>query len=457
MDWKNYDSYSQSLNERLVNYMPNKSSWGHVEEALYNPIDLYNIPRNQAKDLQFNAIKYSFKHHFENNKFYQGFCKENEITPSDIKTIEDFKKIPLIPDGFFKDYPHGKDFARWLGNIYSGTLPNISIKQQNPTYDQVIESFNNSGILVTFSSGTGGRHTFIPRNKKSFDASEYALAKSLCSMIYPFWEHDIEGYLLMPNPKKTNIFAGKALEVYFAAVREVHEAIDRKTTTELIRTTMGPGRGMKSKLIKFISRRTSKQMIDDIIVWLEKNKNTKQKISLVGAPFILYFVMEKLKKQGKSFDFSDRGFVATGGGWKIHEDKRLTVPQFRKEVEEVLGIPEKYCLDVYGMVEGNGWMVHCPEGHYLHVPYSYYKPIVLNDEYEQIGYGETGRFAFLDATTESYPGFITTGDRVKLLEHCPVCDRPGPVLEPEVKRVMGAEIRGCAEEMRTMMTRDVGR
>ena len=50
---------------------------------------------------------------------------------------------------------------------------------------------------------------------------------------------------------------------------------------------------------------------------------------------------------------------------------------FRKEVKDVLGIPEKYCLDAYGMVEGNGWMVQCPEGHYLHVPYSYYKPIVL--------------------------------------------------------------------------------
>ena len=52
---------------------------------------------------------------------------------------------------------------------------------------------------------------------------------------------------------------------------------------------------------------------------------------------------------------------------------------FRKEVEEVLGIPERCCLDIYGMVEGNGWAVHCPEGHYLHVPYSFYKPIVLDE------------------------------------------------------------------------------
>jgi hypothetical protein len=37
---------------------------------------------------------------------------------------------------------------------------------------------------------------------------------------------------------------------------------------------------------------------------------------------------------------------------------------------------------------------------------------------------------------------------VRMLEHCPVCDRPGPVLDPEVKRAKGEEVRGCAEELR---------
>jgi len=219
---------------------------------------------------------------------------------------------------------------------------------------------------------------------------------------------------------------------------------------------MGGGKGLKSKMIRFFSKRTSQKMIEDIIKWIEHHEKTKEKIAFVGAPYILYFVMEKLKKQGRSFDFDGRGVVGTGGGWKIHETIRLSAADFRKEVNEVLGIPERYCIDIYGMVEGNGWMVQCPEGHYLHVPYSYYKPIVLDDEFEQVGYGESGRFAFLDSAALSYPGFITTGDKVKLLEHCPVCDRPGPVLEPEVKRVVGTEMRGCAEEMRSMMTRDIG-
>jgi len=119
-------------------------------------------------------------------------------------------------------------------------------------------------------------------------------------------------------------------------------------------------------------------------------------------------------------------------------------------VYEVLGIPEKYCLDVYGMVEGNGWMVQCPEGHYLHAPYSFYKPLILDESLQQVQYGKWGRFAFLDASALSYPGFIITGDQARMLERCPVCDRPGPVLEPEIKRAAGQEDRGCAGEVRRM-------
>ena len=370
--------------------------------------------------------------------------------------INDLKKIPLIPDKFFKDYPKGKDFATWVANVFTDELPEIVINKNNPTYDEVIESFNNAGILITFSSGTGGKHTFIPRDERTFLRTEYLAAKNLITMIYPLWEYNSYGYLLMPNPKKTNVFAGKALEVYFDASKDVSVAIDREVTTELIRLTMG-GKGIKGKIAQLLARRSSLKMIDDIIKWLEEREKNKDKFTMVGAPYILYAVMNKLEKEGKSFNFGENGGIATGGGWKVQEHNRMPFIDFQKQVEKILGIPGKYCLDVYAMVEGNGWMVHCPEGHYLHVPNTYFKPLVLDEGFKQLDYGETGRFAFLDSAANSYPGFIVTGDQVKLLEHCPVCDRPGPVLEPEVKRVKGEEIRGCAEEVRRMLSSDIGR
>jgi hypothetical protein len=447
-----FNTYMDTLDHQLKNYLPQQNT--PLYDALAKPKDLFRIPLVEAEKLQYSCIKHAFIHHYNNNKFYHKFCKEQAITPDDIKTNQDLTKIPLIPDKFFKDYPSGKDFALWLANIYTGEVPNITIRQKKPTYDDVIKTFNEAGIIVSYSSGTGGRYTFIPRNKQTFLNAEYALAKTIVGMAYPLWKYDSYGYLLMPNPKKNFIFAGKALEVYYDAVKDVNAAIDREVTTELVQMTMGNKKGLKSKIVRYFSYRQQRKMVDNIISWLEKRDKAKDTITLVGAPYILYAVMEKLEREGKSFDFGDHGGVATGGGWKGL--KNMTPEEFRNEVNKVLGIPGKFVLDEYSMVEGNGWMIHCPEGHYLHVPYSYYKALVLNEEFKPAEYGEWGRFAFLDGISTSHPSFIVTGDQVKLLEHCPVCDRPGPVLEPVVKRASGEDLRGCAEEVRRMLSSDIG-
>ena len=167
----------------------------------------------------------------------------------------------------------------------------------------------------------------------------------------------------MPNPKKTNVYAGKVCTIYFDAIQDVKVAIDREITTELIQMTMTNQKGIKSSIVKLATKRQSIKMIDEIIRWLEYQEKTKNKIAIVGAPFILSFVMKKLEKEGRAFNFGERGGVATGGGWKAYEGVRVPVVDFRKQVEKILGIPEKFCVDLYGMVEGNGWLTHCPEGH----------------------------------------------------------------------------------------------
>ncbi len=451
MEKQDFSSYMHIFNDRLKKYFPSEKDWTPVDDALYKPLDLFRIPLHEAQNLQLAAVKYTFHHQYTKNPMYQKFCKEHTVSPSDIKTSDDLLKIPLIPDKFYKDYPTGRDFATWLGNIYTGDLPEIRIVQKEPTFDEVINAFNAAGMAVAYSSGTGGRHTFIPRDTRTFNLSEYAIAKSVITMIYPLWEPDMSGYVLMPNPKKTNVYAGKVCSVYFDAINEVRVAIDREITTELIQLTMSEKKGLKAALVARGVKHTTKKMVAEIIRWLEHHEKSNKKIALVGAPFILSAVMNTLEEEGRSFDFGERAGVGTGGGWKLYEDRRIPVAEFRKQVKRVLGIPEHLCLDVYGMVEGNGWMVHCPEGHYLHAPYSYYKPMVVDEEYQPRGYGEWGRFAFLDAAALSYPGFIVTGDKVRLLEHCPVCDRPGPVLDPEIKRAKGEDIRGCAEEVRRML------
>ena len=453
---ESFDEYIKKFDECIKKYIPPKKEWTPADEAIFSPKDYFKTPVKKANELKFRAIKFQFKNHYENNKMYHGFCKEMNMAPDKIKKDDDLEKIPLIPGQFYKDYPNGRDFALWLANIFTGDIPKITISGKDPSFDDVINAFNKKNMAVAYSSGTSGRHTFIPRDIPTFNRAEYAAAKAAISMIYPMWEYKVKGYLLMPNPFKTNVFAGKVCQVYFDAISDVQVAIDRSINTELIKLTMGGGGGLKAKIAKKAISRKYKKIINDIISWLKKNQEENNKITFVGAPFLLYSVAKKLEENGQSFDFSDKGAILTGGGWKIHESKRMPVKEFRKLMKEILGINPQHCLDLYGMVEGNGWMVHCPEGHYLHVPHTYYHPLVLDDEFKPVGYNEWGRFAFLDGSTTSYPGFIISGDKVRMLEHCPVCDRPGPVLEPEVTRASGNEMRGCAEEVRRMISRDVG-
>jgi phenylacetate-coenzyme A ligase PaaK-like adenylate-forming protein len=452
---ENATSRIMQINELLAPYIPQQDTWNPVDKSLYQPLDPYRVPVEEAQEMQLNAIKFTFIHHYNNNYFYHKYCEMRDVRPDDIKTLDDLDKIPLISDVTFKQYPSGREFARWLATMFTGDLPKIVIKGSNPTYDEVINAFNAAGMVITYSSGTSGQCTIIPRDQKTFLAAECAVAKSVASMAdqADAHAHLISAdhiYLLSPNPKKTNLFIGKASNLSFDLIKDgdVQYAMDREITIELLQMAMSPKKGLKGKVISFVQNRTEQKIVDRTIQWLERYDRTKDTITVSGPPFMLFSIMNTLERDGKHFDFGERGMVATGGGWKINEYARVSHVGFRKQVQDVLGIPETHCLDIYGMCEGNGFMVQCPEGHYLHTPYTYFKPLVTDDDLTPIGYGGWGRFAFLDASAQSYPGFIISGDRVRMLERCPVCNRPGPVLEPEVQRAKGEEERGCAEEVR---------
>lgn len=446
----------KKLNGMLKEYIP--KDFIPADDALYRSSSLFDMPLKEIDEIRFKVIKDAFLHHYEKNEFYHQHCKENGIKPDDIKDSSELQKIPLIPDRFYKTYPKGKDFAVWLSNIYTGEIPEVTIQGNHPSLDDIIDSFNNAGMQITYSSGTSGRHTFIPRDKRNYKATEYSIARSVLEMLGHWWEgDDFHAYLLFPNPKKTNIYVGKVTSVLFDVAKDVEVAIDREVTTKEIRIVMGRPGGIGERIMGGLARLTvngrNKKMVDNIIKWMERYEKSEDKLLLAGAVFILHMVMEKLEEDGRTFDLGERAAVLTGGGWKAQEGQRMAVKDFRERVNRLLGIPEENCLDLYGMVEGSGFMVHCPEGHYLHIPLPFYYPMALDDDLNPLDYGETGRFAFLDGLARSYPGFIMTGDRVKILEKCPVCDRPGPVLEPEIHRMGGEEIRGCAEEMRRLMTR----
>ena len=74
-----FDSYIGMLENCIKKYIPPQEKWTPADEALYKPRDLFRMPLKQAEEIQLKAMKFSFKHHYENNGFYNGFCKENNV------------------------------------------------------------------------------------------------------------------------------------------------------------------------------------------------------------------------------------------------------------------------------------------------------------------------------------------------------------------------------------------
>lgn len=452
-----YAHYIAKFDRLAASYIPAIATWTPVDEALYGPPDPFRVPYAQALEMQFRAVRFSLERHYRLNKIYHKFCHERGFAPEQVKSVEDLERIPLLPDTFFKDYPAGREFPLWLGNIISGELPKVVIRRKNAGCDDVIRAFNEAGMAVMFSSGTSGRHTFIPRDRRTFLGAEYMMAKSVVAMTYPHWDRNWHEYLLMPDPRRTSLFAGRACAVFFDVIGDVRVAVDREVTTELIRLAMAGQGGVKGRIVRYAARRRWEKMLADIMDWLEHHEQGGDKVMFFGAPFILLQVLERLQQKGRRFAFGERGWVGTAGGWKAFEGARIPLADFRARVEQVLGIPQQHCLDMYAMVESNACMLQCPEGHYLHVPHQFFRPLVLGSDGRPLPCGKWGRFAFLDAAALSYPGFIMTGDRVRLLERCPTCDRPGPVLDPEVNRFSDAGVRGCSEELRRLIAADLGK
>jgi phenylacetate-coenzyme A ligase PaaK-like adenylate-forming protein len=445
------ESFLSGMPARLANMVPPQNEWTPVDRALFTCENFFD-DYDACEDQRFTAVKHAFKHHFTNNRLYHRLCLVEDVTPEKIVSPTDYLDIPLLPDTFFKDYPEGKGFLQWLEMISTGMLPKPLFKSGTPTHDEVIETFNAHGVNIMFTSGTSGRFSFIPRDARSLNRLKFSAMKTVVELMD--YDPDDQVVLLIPDPRQTNLtiasLFGIAYDLY--TLKNIHVALDMKITTQFLRMqqemALGLSEKIKAKAMAAISPMVQKSSDGKIIALLRQAEKEDTKVIIGGPPFWLDRILERMIKEGHYVGLKT-GQVLTGGGWKADEDKRAPEEVFRKKVQEVLGIPQERYHDVYAMSECSSVFLSC-KGHYKHIP-PLLVPFVLNEELDSVGFGKYGRFAFIDPLAEMYPGFIVTGDRVKLLEHCPACGRKGPVLDIEVTRVPGVEGRGCAAVMQELM------
>lgn len=434
-----------------------KQHWSTVDQIIYNSNDYFTIPPKEAEQKRFDAIKESLQHHYAHSRFYHQLCKEYDFNPEKLKSAEDYEFVPMVPDTFFKEYPkqHPKAVFEWLQKISTVDIGDYTYRGRNM---QGFLRWTEDRLqgLVNHSSGTTGNYSLMFRDKVTYQRFYYAAVKTLLK-IPPTLEED--PHYVYPGSPNTFLTIGRWLSEgakvfskdhrHFLTEREISMTIARLMST-------GYAKNLKEKLML---RKLKKAMIKGekkLLNLLQSLDKKNEQAIIISPPFQLFSMMKIMEKEDIQLDLGESNSVVfTGGGWKIFEDKKVPLDEFASIVKNTLGIPRSSYVDVYGMSEMNGLAVTCKAG-YKHL-HPWIQPMVLDDNEGNIGFGKSGRFAFLDPIAHSYPGYIMTGDQVKLLKRCPVCDKTGFVLESDISRMSGAEAKGCANLMRGMMAEELGK
>ncbi|HDI75015.1 MAG TPA: hypothetical protein ENF55_03570, partial [Thermoprotei archaeon] len=300
-------------------------------------------------------------------------------------------------------------------------------------------------IWLSYSSGTTGRFTFIPRDEqtKEFCIRSFAEAAVAISGDYVRNMH-----FILALPRKTHLFISWI-------PKEVAERISGKVTVllneisaDIVRARTKPpatfSEKVKSSIIGLLGGIMKSKLIKKLYSEVEKAVAKREEIILFGSMPVMYAFCKKLVERGERLELPGRSIVVTGGGFKL--EKGVSIEQFNKLLYEALGIPapERH-VDGYGMCECNILFYSCVEGGEKHVP-PWVKVLLLDEELRPLPeYGrQTGRLAFFDPLAQSYPGFIITGDKVTInWNGCSKCSREGPVIE-KIERIKSEEGRGCA-------------
>lgn len=404
----------------------------------------YFKKREDVEKLRHKSIKMSHKYHFQNNKFYHDYCKLKGITDQ-IKS-EDFHKI-VFPDGVFKSYEmespekNPAEFKMWIDRISS--VPIDFVPKGMGSLESFLQEFYSNGLLLGFSSGTTGKFTFLPRDTftQSMLVRSYTEAINATLNLEKGKEKFILGI-----PKKTFLqvgFNGKVVADYLSPGNVFHAFNELKA--DIIRLRMRGPRSSKEKIMNYFIQkmlpRLEKKAIINISKELEANQG--KRVIFMGPPFLIVDTAKYILENGINAKIGEDSFLASTGGFKGRTV--VTREKINDLVEEAFGLDTNRYIDLYGMTESNSIMLDCTEDNNKHIP-PWMEVVLFDDHMEPIPpEGKvTGTYAFLEPSSRSFPGFITTGDKLTIdYDGCPSCNKTTPTLL-SIERLPRIESRGCS-------------
>jgi phenylacetate-coenzyme A ligase PaaK-like adenylate-forming protein len=300
-----------------------------------------------SQKLFMDSFKENALNHYNKHEFTRKLWDKLGFHPSAIQTEDDLTKVPGTMVHLFKEH----EFC---------SVPKEEL------------------ALVLTSSGTGGQ-----KSQQFLDQQSLDNVKRLALTIHQS--------LGMASDKKYNYLC-------FTYDPKVANDLGTAFTDELLTNFTG-----KNEVYYAIQWNEEAQQFslneEGVVETLKRFAASEYSTRILGFPAFLYEVIEKYNIL---LNLGADSWLQTGGGWKGKADKEIPKKEFRKFIEDRLGIPQQNQRDLFGMVEHGIPYVDCEKGN-LHIPN--YARVYVRSPYDLSlrKKGERGLLHFLCSYNFSYP------------------------------------------------------
>ena len=336
----------------------------NYRRKLFSHFDPYDLAR--TKDIFFNAVRKNIMHHQQNCPEYQNILKANNFFTDDLKSENDFYKIPPIPTLYLKR-------------------------------NKMLSVSENKLVIKATSSGTKGRQSFV-----GFDKS--TLFYGIIMMLRFFSYHKVisllpVNYIVLGYEPSTHTDMGAIKTAY--GTTKFAPALHREYALKATDT------GYEIN-------------IDGIKKALKRYAKMPFPVRFVGFPAYMYFLVQSLKENNITLKLSKKSKILLGGGWKQFTNEQINADDFYKLIKETLGIDRKNCLEFFSAVEHPLPYCKCENGNF-HIPI--YSRVIIRDvkTFEPLEYGKTGLLSFISPLVTSLPITSVMTDDLAELHNAKEC------------------------------------
>jgi hypothetical protein len=353
----------------------------------------------------------------------------------------------MVTDELFKSYEPGwlergdlASMTAWLGDIYF-QAPVVDLDGVDDVHGWR-ERLKRSGIVVTYSSGTSGRLSFVPRDLLTWRA----LSGNGANYSSSLWTRSANGYhafdCLILGPRGKGLGLQGAGNGLARMATRTHYLFDEEVTADVVRHRTRD------------ARRAGGQVEHDA-AWgralaFLREAEAERPLLLFGPPFYVSELCVRAAALPDRLRLPPESILVSGGGWKSFAGQRVAQEELLARASETLGIRRDHIIDTYSTVELNCVFMSCPEMRY-HVP-PLIEPVVLDQALQGTPGAEgSGLLGFLDPFAVSYPGFVITGDQGRLVRDRCRCGLSGWAITGEIRRAPNQQPRGCGGVMTAVM------